>query len=330
MKLIFCLSNLFVPATLTLIKNTEKEQVMVYTDQVGMFQFFESLNLDNVRVYHRKELYLKKNIQTIYKYFKKRKRIFRELQKQNFNELYFFHNTFGDIENWIIKKLSKSVKIYHIPIFNEIPFEKKYSLKAYKGLFISLFINGINVVPLYTGERYIYIISNSFFNKINAQKKQISIDNIFIKKLIDEKYDFCNKEIVLLTGSIVESNHVEVSEYIKKINALINTIGADKIVVKPHPRFPNRYGMEKELEMVPSFIPANVLFAKFNIYIGYSTAVLIEAAKEGLTAISLLDYLVPVSKDRRDNYKKYLRVNLAEQGKIHYFSSIKEIKQLKL
>lgn len=309
MKLIFCLSNLFVPATLTLIKNAGKEKVMVYTDQEGIDKFFESLNLDNVEVYYRNELHLKKNIHTVQKYLKVRKGILRELQKRNFNDLYFFHNTFGIIENWLIKILSKTLKVYHIPIFNEIPFEKKYSLKAIKEILLSWLINGVNVIPLYTGERFIYKISDSFIEKIKAQKKTITIETEFIKELIDEKYVFSNKEIVLLTGSVIELKQVEEEEYTAKINALINTIGADKIVAKPHPRFPNRYGKEKELELVPPYIPANVLFAKFKTFIGYSTAVLTEASNEGLTAISLLEYLEPVSNERRDNYKKYLVAN---------------------
>jgi hypothetical protein len=317
MKLIFCLSNLFVPATLTLIKKEDKEQVMVYTDQEGMVQFFESLNLENVTVYYRTELYLKKNIQTIRKYFEERKRILKELRKLNTSELYFFHNTFGAIENWLIKYLSKTTKVFHIPIFNELPFERKYSLKALKGIIISWLANGINVIPLYTGERYIYKTADSFFKKINAKETQLTIDNEYIKHLIDEKYNFGNKEIVLLTGTIVELNQVEEEEYIKKINALITSIGADKMVAKPHPRFPNRFGMENELELVPPYIPANVLFSKFKIYIGYSTTVLTEAANEGLTAISLLDYFEPISVERKSNYKKYLLDNL-ENGYINF------------
>ncbi|HCF38314.1 MAG TPA: hypothetical protein DER56_04460, partial [Thermosipho africanus] len=258
MKLIFCLSNLFVPATLTLIKKAENEPVMVYTDQEGMYQFFESLKLENVTVYYKKEPVLKKNISSIYTYFKERKDTLKKLEKHNIKELYFFHNTFGESKNWIIKKLSKKVKVFHIPIFNEVPFEKKQSIVATNKILFSRLIYGIKVDPLYTGERYIPKINNSFFIKINAQKTQLTIDNNYIKYLVDEKYDFGNKEIVLLTGSVVELNQVKKEEYIKKINALITSIGANKMMAKPHPRYPNRYGMENDLELVPPYIPANV------------------------------------------------------------------------
>jgi len=290
---------------------------MVYTDQEGMYRFFESLKLEHVTVYYRKELHLKKNIRIIRNYFKERKRILNELKSRHSDELYFFHNTFATVENRIIKKLSKTTMVYHIPIFNKLPFKKRYTIRALKGVLLSWLINGIKVVPLNTGERFIYKVDDSFFRKINANKKQLIIDNKFIKELIDKRFYLGKIEIVLLTGSIVELNRVEEQEYISKIDALIDTIGADKIVAKPHPRFPNRYGKEKELELVPPYVPANVLFTKFKIFIGYSTTVLTEAANEGLTAISLLDYLEPVSEDAKDNYKEYL-INNLEHGVINF------------
>lgn len=57
--------------------------------------------------------------------------------------------------------------------------------------------------------------------------------------------------------------------------------------------------MENQLELVPSFNPANVLFTKFKFFIGYSISVLTEAGNEGLMAISLMDYFEPVSIKRK-------------------------------
>ena len=327
MKLIFCLSNLFVPATLTIIKQAGGTPVMVFIDQEGILKFFKSLNMENVMIYYRKEPALKKNIYSICCYFKERSDTLKKLEKHNLRELYFFHNTFGESKNWLIMKLSKKVKTFFIPIFNELPFKKKQTITAIKSMLFSRLIYGIKIEPLFTGERYIPKINDSFFIKNNVQNKQLIIDNNYIKCLINEKYDFGNEKIVLLTGSIVELNQVEENEYIQKINALITSIGADKIVAKPHPRFPNRYGMENKLELIPAYIPANVLFASFKIFIGYSSTVLSEAVNEGLIAISLLDYFKSNSLTRCANYKEYLKENSLNDN-IVFLTELADLKSI--
>lgn len=80
---------------------------------------------------------------------------------------------------------------------------------------------------------------------------------------------------------------------------MINHIGNDKILVKPYPRFPSRYGLENKLKLIPPFIPANVLLSQFDVFIGYSTTLLSEAENEGLIGISLLNYLIPESEMRK-------------------------------
>ena len=328
MKLVFCISNLFVPATLTLIKQAGGRAVLIYTDQKGMSDFFKSLKLKNVIVYYRPDLHLRNNFKSIYRFFKERKTILKQLRLFNCSELYFFHITFGNIENWLIKKLSASTTVYYVPIFNILPINKRYSFKALKGVLISLLTSKIMVIPLWTGEKNIYKIANSFFKLVNANSVQLEIDNKFIKGLVDEKNNWANKEIVLLTGTNVELNQVNEDEYISKINALIQVIGKNKIIAKPHPRFPNLYGLENNLEVITSNIPANVLFTKFKVFMGYSSAVLCEAANNGLVAISLLDFLKPVNEEKKENYKSYLMKNLKTNQKIYFPKDISSIKEI--
>ena len=324
MKLILCISNLFIPATLTLIKEAGDKPVLVYTDQKGILDFFESINLKNVTVYYRQELYLRKNIKSVVTYFKERKKILIELQSFNFSELYFFHNTFGMIENWLMKALSSNTKVFQIPIFNELQFGEKHTLKSLKGVLRALIIDKVKVEPLWNGQRFIYRTSNSFFKSINSKIIKLSKDEVFIKEIIQDTFNFEDSKIILLTGSVVEMKQVNEDEYIKKVNALINAIGEQHISAKPHPRLNNRYGLENELNLIPSFIPANILFSKFNVFIGYSTATLAEVADKGGVAISLLDYLKPVSDDYRNSYKNYLNNNL-ENGIVHFPTNIDSI-----
>ncbi len=312
MTLIFCLSNLFIPETLTLICNSHKHSVLIYTDQEGIFEFFKCLHLDNVTIYFQDKLYPKTNFYAIYKFFKERKRILKELCRYCPDEIYFFHNTFGSLENWLLKNIQNKiiVSVYHVPIFNKNTFNTQYSYKAFKGVLVSLFFYGIRVIPLFDGKRYIYKLPDSFFIKIKANQLTLPTNQLFIRKVIDSTIGPCNKSIVLLTGSIVESDLVDELEYTNKINTLINKLGIDNVIAKPHPRYPNRFGLENSLSVIPSFIPANVLFSKYKIFIGYHSTTLPEAANEGLTAISLLEYFKPVSNIRKNNYKNYLLTNL--------------------
>jgi hypothetical protein len=322
MKLVFCLSNLFIPSTISLINENSEIRILLYTDQKGIYDFFKIMNFKNVKLYFNNNISLSKNP---FKYIFTRHKVLKEFQKKDFSEIYFFHNAFGSFENYLISKLSSTIKVYHCPVIKSLPFEKRKSLKSYIGKTISKLIYNTEVTPLWIGERYTYKLSDSFFKKINSNKKKIIIDNLFINKIVEERFKIKNiNNILLLVGGIVELGHVSKGEYESKIDALINTIGKEHIACKPHPRYDERYSRESELELIHSYIPANVLFSKFKIFIGYSTTVLTESANNGLTAISLIDYLVPTSLERKRIYKDYLKNNL-DSGIIHFPQTLEEI-----
>lgn len=324
MHLIFCLSNLFVPHTLTLIKE-RKEKVMVYTDQEGIYKYFNELNLTNVEVFYRKDLKIGKNIKSAKRIINKRKEILAWLVQHSIEKTYFFHNTYGSIENWLIKKMAKKSQLYHIPVFNELPFQVNYNVRSILGILKNYFIHGILTEPLWEGKDFRYKLPESFFIKYHIEKIELEIDDVFINEVITKKFNLINKKIVLLTGSVVETGQVEESEYVKKINNLINFVGKEKIIAKPHPRFPNRYGLEKELDLIPHYIPANVLYSIFSTFVGYSTTTLSEAAERGLVAISTLDYFDSTNVEKTKHYKEYLNVNIKSDG-IHYFTDLGSLK----
>jgi hypothetical protein len=328
MKLIFCLSNLFVPYALTLI-NSSEEKVFIYTDQEGIYRLFNELALKNVEVYYREDLNIGKNFKSLRKIIKKRKEVLKYLIKKNPQEVYFFHNIFGSIENWLIKKLSKCAVLIHIPVFNELPYEKRYNLKSVVGILKKYFIFNIIMEPLWDGQNFLYKIPESFFLRHNVRRLELNTDKVYIKKLLFNKYNFKNKKIVLLTGSVVETGQVDKKEYIKKINNLINEIGRDNILVKPHPRFTNRYGLEKELDEIPYYIPINLLYGFFDTYIGYYSTALSEAADLNLNAISTLNYFENLNKDKVKKFKQYLIAN-TKLGRINFLNDLNLLKNFLL
>lgn len=324
MTIIFCLSNLFVPHTLTLINESNKK-VLVYTDQEGMHKFFTELSLPNVEVFYRKDLNIGRNLKSAKLIINKRNEILNWILEKNPDKVYFFHNTFGSIENWLIRKLSNKSKLFHIPIFNEFPFESVYNLKSIKGILRNYYIHGVITEPLWTGDRFIFKLPNSFFLNNNVKRLKLKINESFINTIVSKKFEFANKEIVLLTGTVVELNQVEEGEYITKTNKLIEMIGKDRLIAKPHPCYPNRFGLEKELDVIPYYIPANVLYSVFNTFIGYHTSVVSEAADQELDAISTIDYFEPFNMEKALNYKNYL-INNTKSGRIIFFSDLNSLK----
>jgi hypothetical protein len=330
LKILFCLSNLFIPAVLSLIKNSKPGEVIIYTHQESIKQFFDNVELCRVDVYLRPDFAIRKNIGAIIKYFSRRSELEKFIIAMNPSEIYFFHCSFGGLENWLIRRISKNRKviIFHSPIFNELPFKTRYSVSSLKLILSHLVLYQTRIVPLWTGDTFIPRISSSFFKNVRAQETKIKIDQWFIKSIVEKELIATDTEIVLLTGGAADLGHVEEAEYIEKINSLIECIGADNISVKQHPRFKETFGLEKGLSAVPNYIPANVLFSKFKIFIGYSTSTLTEAANNGLIAISLLDFFDATNQGRRQDFKNYLDQNLKCARKIHYVSDLNEVRQL--
>ena len=326
MNIIFCLSNLFVPYTLTLI-NRSNSKVLVYTDQEGMYKFFSELSLPNVEVYFRKDLRIGRDLKSAKRILTIRNEVLDWLIQKNPQQVYFFHNIFGSIENWVIKKLSTKSNVFHIPVFNEFPFEAVYNIKSAIGILKNLYVHGILTEPLWDGSRFIHRIPEKFFINNNINRLEIDIDEEYINNVISTKFEFLNKEIVLLTGAVIGPCPIDKDEYITKINDLINAIGKDRIIAKPHPRFQDRYGLEGELEVIPYYIPANMLYNIFNIFVGYDSSVLSEAADCNLKSVSTIDYIKSNSRLQVKNYKNYL-INNSKSGNILFPKNINELKYI--
>lgn len=325
MTIIFCLSNLFIPQTLTLIKNSNSK-VLVYTDQEGINRFFSELILPNVELFYRKRIKIRRNLKSVKGLFSKRKQILEWLIDKNPEQVIFFHNTFGNIENWIIKNLSKKTNLFHAPVFNELPFQVTYSNNSIIGIAKNYIMHGVITVPLWNGEKYIFKLPEKFYSRYRINRLNINIDEDFIRSVLTDKFSFDSNKIVLLTGTVVEMNQVEKVEYVAKTNMLIEKIGIDRIIAKPHPRFLKQYGLEKEIVQIPYYIPANVLYTVFDTFVGYSSGVLTEVSDCGLLSISTIDLFKPVNEVKKNNYKNYLLKNRVNPYSVIKFpTSINEL-----
>lgn len=84
---------------------------------------------------------------------------------------------------------------------------------------------------------------------------------------------------MLVSGSVVADNLVSKEDYENIINEIIDFVGTENATIKMHPRFDDMIGKEQELNEMPKYIPGNVIIDAFDIYIGYYSTLLVEAAQ---------------------------------------------------
>lgn len=320
MTVIFCVSNMAIPQTLSIILKDKVSDYIVYTDQENIYEFFNYINLKGIKIIFKKPFYIKR-LRDLYSIKKHNKNVLNKILKLQPTKFIFFHDSFAEIIHWIIKR--SNIQSYFCPVNCQNPFKKKKSLNYFKTGILKKLIYNITYLPYWTGERYVYFLRKSFFQKYAIKPLRVDVDFDLINSLTSSKFSFGLKKTVLLSGSVVELNQVNENEYLKKINDLIDFIGQDNLVIKSHPRFLAKYGKENELNEIPSFIPANLLLNYFDNFIGYSTMTLAEAANAGKSAISLLYYFEPNNLERVSFYKKYLESNT--NSSIKFIKSLNEL-----
>ena len=208
-------------------------------------------------------------------------------------------------------------------------FNQARSVKALLWEYYLQFALGVKFNPKLKEGKLIFAVSDGFLAYIGA--KDIAIpDNLgIVKTRIAEKYNMTNKKILFCVGGIIEDNLINQDEYIEKNNGLIEALckyfRKDEISLKLHPRFTSLYSKEKTLDFIQNHVPGNLIIDHFDIVIGYSSAILFEAANMGKMVLSTLKYFTPLNEQTQNQYIDYLQSNLIGENKIHYFSKLKEL-----
>lgn len=317
---IICLSNLSVPAVLSITKDLE--QFRIITDQPSLDSFF-------TEIYGQGKTVL---IPPIPKY-KGIKRFFKPMLLNRFkaeiirlagvpqnDDIFFFYNAMGYPMSWWISMVAKENRVFYKPDIDMSMFKAKSNLKSFiKRTWIWLNY-GIHTTPSWTGERFIYKVSDRFLKKYDIAKiTQFATDHEHIHQLVKDKLNLDKKKFLFLTGNTVPDRMVEEDEFIRVTDNFIDTVGKENIAVKVHPRFTTLISKEKICQLVPTYLPANVLLPNYRYVIGYTSSVLFEAANIGIPGISMLDMYTPVNPARREEYRKYLTQNLTPGAAPIYF-----------
>lgn len=329
MILIFCISNLSVPITINLIKESN-EQFVVATDQDNIYQLFVDLYSNENVIKINKHAFPNtiNRFNFLHKLLQTKRNLWKQFKYFNNYDIYFFHVAFGQMESWLISKLSKNNKVVFIPAVDISYLPKVKGISAFlKKCFIKLIYN-VEIEVLKSGKSEIMANSKSFVKKIGAFQRKYSINEDIVSSFIAKKYNLQAIEILFLTGGIIETKLIDKDEFVHKNDELILALDKNSILLKLHPRFNILHSEEKNLRSIDQKIPANLLIYNTRVAIGYCTASLFEAANSGKIAISLLNYFTPLDSVKRDNYIEYLNSNLITGKKIYFPESLNTIKKI--
>lgn len=323
-EILICNSNMFVPLTLSEILENPHKKYIIISDTPNIITFFKSCQLDNIITYQYSSGKLS-NIKN------EKRKILQFLSNFNIKKIIFFHAEYGELANWLLIYYShQKTPIEYYKIFESLNFPRA---KLYQGVKIRLkqFI-AFHYWPniLNDGHNYLPALPKSFYKKINATIIKKESNNILLNDFIKQYTKKINLEgnIVLLNGCLVEEKVIEEKEYIKITENIVNIIGLNNLILKLHPRYKNKYGLETQLKEIPSYIPGNLLINNYNLFIGCYSTLLVEAAHEGKKAISYLYLLTGIDKQFVQHTHQYLLQRLNNKGIIYFPQTIEEFKSL--
>lgn len=290
-QLIFCLSYLNVPLTCQLIEKYGAGNVLVISHITNITKFIRELypevnvslmksgGLRPVSVYQQKYFY---------------KKMLKLITNKN---VYFFFVAYGVMESYAIRILSRNNKIFYKKSVDIEHLKQAMSLKSLVWTYYLKLFLGVKFNPKLIDGNLVFTISDKFLSHIGAKDFEIPINIETVKNRIAEKYNLTNKKVLFCVGGIIKDDLIEEYEYVKKNDDLIEVLcqhyEAGEISLKMHPRFNRLYSKEKTLDPIPNHVPGNLIIEYYDIVIGYSSAILFEAANMGKKVLSTLKYFTP-------------------------------------
>lgn len=334
MKIIFCLSYLSVPHTITIIKENANSDFKIVTSNQNLYLFFcELFNNENVIIipsfsytipFSKGIILLPIRMFHIVRMKKKTWKLFENYDKQ---EVFFFFNTSAFSQAWLIYKLSKKNKIFYQEDINLSHFPIRKSINTFiNALFIKIIFNA-EVYALNQGDKTTaYKLKSTFFKKLKIRKLNIVLNYREVSSWVNNRLNLSSGDILMLTNLMPE-HELEIEVHIKASDKLINSLKKEGYSVhfKMHSRAKTKYSLEKSLFEVPKYLPASALL-NYKVFIGYVSSALCEAANNDILSISLIDYIPSKKEAKKKNMKVYLQSNLLPGKKIFFPKTIEEIK----
>lgn len=328
MKIIFCLSYLEIPETITIIEKSG-DNFLIVTSKSNIRKFFSMIYSDDKIMLLETKVSrianpLLRKIEILLFIFYNKKNAWPRLKHVEGCDIFFSAVSSCELETWLIKKLSKKNMIYYKPEVR-LHINPRYTLHSIMYVLVMRLIFNIRLIPIWDGNTFSYTVEKYFYEHLKANKYNLHADTRILGNILGNYIN--NKEVLLLIGGTIEGGYVEECEYITKMDRLIDLLskkyGFDKLVVKVHPSYINRYSKENDIDSIPNYIPAVLIYPFFNTVIGYNTAGLFEAANVNKIALSLLRYMSPKSQLARNNFINYL--NNHTRATIYFPKNLEEI-----
>lgn len=326
MKIIFCISYLSVPLTISIIEEAT-DDFLIITDQDSLYQLFSTL-YDGCTIIKVKPLSFTLSKTTpleIIKVVWYKRKYWNLLSKFENADVYFFFEAFGHFESWLIKKLAYKNNIFYKKVVDLSYLEKVKKIKSVLNQQFIRVLYGQITDTLISGKMVYYAISARYLQGINAKDFSLTVNKSLITQKVSKVFDIQGNDILFLMGGVTEEGFVTNREYIAKMTKILDAINADRIMLKYHPRYTIANKIEAGIQRLPDFIPANIILGNFKIIVGYETSTIFVAANEGKIAISLLNYYIPISDVRKNSFKRYLNENTDPGKKIYFPETVEEI-----
>lgn len=323
MTLYICCSHLYIPTVLTLYEKLG-EDACFYTDKTNIVEMFKYLRKD-MEVYCPRRK--KRGVFSLLKDNKEKKELKEWLKHKDVNKVYFFHEGYCEVANWMMLFLSNKghVEFHYLPIarsysLNHIDQEKGFRAKL-RALYCKM---EWGYKPIYPKQdRNCGVMPASFYEKLRITKEEaIEANKEIGKTILTDEFD--ENGIVLLDNPNLTDSESE-RKYIDLLESALRPIMNDcPIYFKNHPGRTQKIGLENEIKEIPSFISGNLLTRRFRAFVGVNSALLCEAANDGTKAICLV-YLVDLDEDVRMHiieYHKMLSGNIIFPNTIQEFEKI--------
>jgi hypothetical protein len=332
MNIIFCLAHHAVRATITVVDGSPADDFLVVTSKEDVAQMFrviyppqKVLCLPAAPLASRNPVTLVKNLVNVHRLKRQAWMHFDGCQGAN---IYFLEWAFCDFEFWLLKRLARANRILYGPVIT-LDSRLDLSPKALLGAALRWMAYFAVLEPRKGPYFRCYSVGSRFLRSVGAARVSVpDRSTAEVSRRIMESLPpgLRSAKVMLLPASQVGPNISE-TEYIAKMDAVIEALdrcyGLDHIAVKAHPRFPHYRSLEAVIQKIPSYLDANLLFPFFDVYIGYASSVLFQAANAGKTAVSLLELIEPLSSDDRRSYRDYL--DMRASNPIHYPVSIDDL-----
>ncbi len=323
MRLIFFQTYIVIPQCIELAQQSPDDFRIITSNRQG-YNFFRQIFEPEKLIFINppKPLFTKPKIFAPARFLYNLKLKFqlkKQFKEYSNTEVYFFLVAFAPEIAYIVKQLSKKNTIYHSPSVKlpASPNAENSPRHTFNRLYLRI-LWGLQTHLYPSGKIDIYRYSETYFKRIKSRNFEPSINHKRLKNIMQKRLSFETKPILFLSGGLPDLGFVTKEEYISKTNLLLKLAGTHNIMLKTHPRFPNKYGDEKKIQEIPAFIPANLLFYFFDIVIGWHTSTIYEAANADVKAISLLNFYTPAEKGMNKKYIKYLNENLLPGKKIYF------------